>query len=73
MDSVPAGAFEYSTHDWNSSGVPVPTFAARYGSNPARRQKRMNSCVPKMFRSVTSRHLPNRLGRFSTGPIPSRQ
>jgi hypothetical protein len=42
----PAGALQYSTHCWNSSGEPVPTLAAKYGSTPQSRQNRRNSWVP---------------------------
>ena len=36
----------------NSSGDPLPTFPAKYGSAPINRHSSTNSCVPKLLSSV---------------------
>ena len=79
----PAGALQYSTHWWKSSGVALRTLAARYGSEPTSRQNLTNSSVPKWLGSyfagpsgafcrngVLIQKLGRR-GRCSRGPTPS--
>src|SRR5258706_1502541 len=48
-----ASEFKYSTHFAISSTVPLPTFAAIYGSQPINEHNSRNSCVPKLLSSDT--------------------
>ena len=50
--ALPEGKLQYSIQSRISCGEPDPTLAAKYGSAPISRQKRMNSCVPKLLSST---------------------
>src|ERR1700679_1150965 len=64
----------YSIHFDISSTVPLPTLAAKYGSQPNKSQSSKNSCVPKLLSSVMPPQLVFTIcGLAADGPIPSRQ
>jgi len=71
---LPPGWLRYSHHSAISRGVPVPTLPTTNGSAPMRSTSCMYSCVPKLLSSMA---LPQTVftifGRFSAGPMPSRQ
>ena len=71
---LPDGKLQYSIQSRISWGEPVPTLAAIYGWAPIRRQKAMNSCVPKLLSSIYPPQLTlTCFGRLEAGPMPSRQ
>ena len=64
----------YSSQSAASAGVPEPTLIETYASAPICARKSMNSCVPKVFGSMTPPQLGLSVrGRLSAGPIPLRQ
>jgi hypothetical protein len=64
----------YSTQWLISSTVPEPTLPLMYGSASSSAQRSMNSCVPKwLFSSTSPQWVLSIEGRWSLGPIPSRQ
>src|SRR6476646_7902066 len=66
--------FTYCTHSATSCTVPLPTFAARYGSAPNNSHMLRKSCVPNELSSVTPPHHTFTIfGRFDFSPMPSFQ
>ena len=70
---VPPGWLQYSTSRAAASGPLVPRFTASIGSEPTRRVQAQNSSVPTAFGSMERQARSSRVGRSSTGPMPSSQ
>src|SRR6266581_4252575 len=73
LQRVPLSTLQYSTRSAAFSGVPVPRFTARSGSDPTARHHVMNSLVPNWLDSSEFEARLRTRGRSFLGPTPSNQ